>query len=238
MTTSFIEVSQRKAAKIAGLAYVLSFVIAVWVNFGIFARLMVGADPAQTARNILAHESLFRAGLVGFLLYCVAVLVLSAALYAVLKPVDQNLALLAVFGRLVQALIWVLLTLNLFTALRLLSSPEYARVFPPDQLPVLARLYLSGFDHYYVGLFFWSLTGIIGASLWFKSRYVPAALAVFGALASAWCAACTIALFLFPGFPKAVNLWWFDMPMALFEIALGFLLLVRGLRASALPGST
>jgi hypothetical protein len=234
MMTISIDSSQRKAAKVAGLAYLLAFVTVVSVNFGIFARLIVGTDPEQSARNILAHETLFRAGLVGFVLYCIAVFVLSAALYVVLKPVNQNLALLAASGRLVQGLTWLLLTLNLFTALRLLGSPDYARVFPPDQVAVLARPYLTGFDHYYVGLVLWSLAATLGAYLWFKSGYVPRALAAFGVIASAWCAACTFTLLLFPDFQKVVNLWWFDMPMALYEIALGFLLLLRGLRTSGL----
>ena len=234
MTTSSIDGSQRKAARIAGFAYLLSFVTVVSVNFGIFARLIVGADPAQTARNILAHETLFRVGLAGDLLYCIAVLCVTAALYVILKPVDQTLALLAAFGRLVHGFTWLLVTVNLFTALRLLSRPEYASVLPPDQLPVLARLYLSGFDQYYVGLLFWSLAATAGAYLWLKSGYVPSALAAFGILASAWCTACTFILFLFPDFPKLVNLWWFDMPMVLFEIAVSFLLLFRGLRPSRL----
>lgn len=191
-------------------------------------------DRPVDSRNILAQETLFRVGLTGDVVYCIAVLVLSAALYVILRPVDPNLAMLAVSGRFVQALTWLVLTLNLFTALRLLSSPEFASAFPPEQLPALARLYLSGFDHCYVGLAFWSMGDTIAAYLWFKSLYVSRALAVFGGLASAWCAACTFALFLFPDFPKVVNLWWFDMPMALFEIGLGFLLLVCGLRPSAL----
>lgn len=233
MTTSSIEGSQREAAKIAGVVSPLSFAIVVSVNFGIFQRLVGGADPAQNARNILASERLFRVGLAGNLLYSAGVLVLSAALYIILKPVGQNLALLATFGRLIHGLSWLLLTLNLFTALRLLTRPEYARAFSPEQLPSLARLYLSGFDHYYVGLLFWSMGATVGAYLWFKSGYIPRWLAAFGFLASAWCAACTFVLFLFPDFPKAVNLWWFDTPMALFELALSFLLLFRGLRPPA-----
>ena len=123
------------------------------------------------------------------------------------------------------------MALNHFTALRLLSRPEYAGI-PADQLPVLARLYLSGFDQYYVGLLFWSLGATVGAFLWLKSRYVPGALAAFGILASAWCAACTIVLLILPDFSGVLNLWWFDSPMALFEIALSLLLLFRGLRPS------
>jgi hypothetical protein len=70
--------------------------------------------------------------------------------------------------------------------------------------------------------------------LWLRSGYVPNALAFLGVLASAWCAACTSVLFVFPDFQKVVNLWWFDMPMVLFEIALSFVLLLRGLRPSGL----
>jgi hypothetical protein len=118
MSTSAIDGSQRKAARIAALACLISFVTVVAVNFGIFARLIVRGDPAQTARNILMHERLFRIGVAGDVLYCVGVVVLLTALYVVLKPVDQNLALLAAFGRLVHGLTWLLATLNLFTALR------------------------------------------------------------------------------------------------------------------------
>jgi hypothetical protein len=32
-----------------------------------------------------------------------------------------------------------------------------------------------------------------------------------------------------------VNLWWFDSPMALFELALSFLLLFKGLQNPATP---
>lgn len=234
MTITSIDASQRKAARIVGLVYLPLFVIVVLVNFGIVGRLIVGTDPGQTGRNIVAHETLFRVGVAGNVVYCIGVLVLSGALYIVLKPVDQTLALLASMGRLIHGLTWLMTTLNLFSALRLLSRPEYARVFSPEQVSILARLQLSGFDQYYVGLLFWSLGAMVAAFVWLKSRYVPRTLAVFGILASAWCAACTFVLFLFPDFPKVVNLWWFDMPMVLFEIALSLLLLFRGLRPPGL----
>jgi hypothetical protein len=230
MTTSAIDGSQRKAARIAGLAFPISFVTLVAVNFGIFARLIVRGDPAQTARNILAHERLFRIGIAGDVVYCVGVVVLLTALYVVLKPVDQNLALLAAFGRLVYGFTYLLVTINLFTALRLLSGADYWRAFGPDQLPVLAGLYLSGFDQYYVGLLFWALGATVGSYLWFKSNYIPKAMAAVGVVSSAWCAACTFVLFIFPDFRGVVNWWWYDSPMGIFELALSFWLLFRGIR--------
>ncbi len=234
MTTSAIDGSQRKAARIAGLALPISFVTVVAVNFGIFARLIVSGNPAETARNILAHERLFRIGIAGDVVYCVGVVVLLAALYVVLKPVDQNLALLAAFGRLVHGFTYLLVTINLFTALRLLSGADYPRAFGPDQLPVLARLYLSGFDQYYVGLLFWALGATVGSYLWLKSNYIPKAMAAVGLISSAWCAACTFVLLIFPDFRSVVNWWWYDSPMGIFELALSFWLLFKGLRPSGI----
>jgi hypothetical protein len=238
MKISTIDESQRTAARIAGFASLISFVTVVAVNFGIFARLIVRGDPAQTARNILAHETLFRVGVAGDMVYCVAVVVLLTALYVILKPVSQNLALLAAFGRLVHGLTWLLATLNLFTVLRLLSDANYSRAFGPDQLPALARLYLSGFDAYYVGLLFWGLGATVGSYLWFKSNYIPRALAGFGVISSAWCATCTFVFYIFPDFSKVVNLWWFDSPMAIFELVLSFWLLFKGLWSSGVAVST
>ncbi len=236
MTTSAIDGSQRNAARIAGLAYLFSFVTVVSVWLGIFARLIVRGDPVQTAQNILAHERLFRIGIAGDVVYCVGVVVLLAALYVVLKPVDQNLALLAAFGRLVHGFTYLLVTINLFTALRLLSGADYSRAFGPDQLPVLARLYLSGFDQYYVGLLFWALGATVGSYLWFKSNYIPKAMAAVGVISSAWCAACTFVLLIFPDFRSVVNWWWYDSPMGIFELALSFWLLFKGLRPSGIAG--
>lgn len=235
MTNQSIDVSRRKAARIAGLAYLLTLVTVVVVNYGVFVPLVSGTDPAQAARNILAHEALFRVGLAGFVSYCFAVVVLSSSIYVVLRPVNANLALLATLARLIDGLTWLLITINLFTALRLLSRPEYAGAFGSDQLPVLAKLYLTGYDHYYVGLLFWCLGSAIGAWLWLRSGYVPRALAIYGILASGWGAACTFVLFLFPDFPRFVSLTWFDMPMVLFEISLGLFLVVRGLRPPVRP---
>jgi len=42
----------------------------VYVNFAIQDRLIV-SNAAETARNILAHERLFRLGIAGDIVYCV-----------------------------------------------------------------------------------------------------------------------------------------------------------------------
>lgn len=230
MTTGFDD-RQRQAARVFGLFYLPSFVLVVAANFGVLQPLLGGVGPAQVARNIVAHETLFRVGIAGFVLYGVGVLVVSAAGYVLLRPMGQTLALLATFGRMVHGLTWLLVAINMLTALRLLTRPEYAGL-PSDQAPILARLYVSGFDQYYVGLLFWALGATVGAYLWLRSGVIPKILCAFGVLASAWCAGCTVTLLIFPGFSEIVNLWWFDVPMVLFEMTLSVLLLLRGLRTA------
>src|SRR5256885_10151460 len=121
---------------------------------------------------------------------------------------------------------WILMTLNLFDTLRLLSGADYLRVFEAERLQTLAKLYLSArFDVYYVGLLFWGLASTVCSYLWFKSRYIPRALAAWGVISSVWCAACTFVFIIFPNFTKAVNLWWFDSPIGISDIATSFWLL-------------
>jgi hypothetical protein len=233
MTTGPIDSSQLKAAKIAGLACLFSLVFMTVGEFQ-FGAIMGGAvkDPAETAHYVLAHETHVRLGIVGVVLCCVSILVLSAALYVVLKPVDQNLALLAFCSRLFHAISWFILSVTLFTALRLLKSADYVRAFPADQLPSVTRVYLSSFDPIGIGLLFWDLGVMVGSYLWLRSGYIPRALAAFGVLASAWCAICAFGLYIVPDFPKRVSVTWYDTPVALFELALSLLLLFRGLRPS------
>ena len=237
LTTYPIDDSQRKAAKVAGLSCLVTFAAVVYVNFGIHDRLIVDSN-ADTARNIVAHQQLFRIGIVGDLVYCVGVVVLLTALYVILRPVSRGLALLAALWRLVWALMWLAVTLHLFDTLRLLTDADSLRAFDAERLQALAGLYLSArADYYYVGLLFGSLASTLCGYLWFKSRYVPRALSAFGVISSAWCVACTVVYYIFPHFDRIVNLWWFDMPMGVFDIALGLWLLIRGLRPSGMAGS-
>src|SRR5216117_1010695 len=234
MNISKIDNSQRTAAKVAGWSGLLTFAIVVFGNFVLLNPLTVPGNAAATAQNIVAHETQFRLTVVCFLTYSLGVVVLLSALYVILKPVNPGLALVGALSRLVFALLWLLSTLNMLSALRLLSNANYLQVLEPDRLQALAKLHLgANFDDYYVGLPFFGLAATICAWLWFKSNYIPKGLALFGIISSAWCVICAFVFLIFPHFNKIVNDWWFDFPMALFELAISFWLLFRGLRLAA-----
>jgi hypothetical protein len=69
--------------------------------------------------------------------------------------------------------------------------------------------------------------------LWLKSGYIPKPLAVLGVILPAWCVICALVFLIFPTFYKLVNAYWFDSPMAIFELILSFWLLFRGLKPVA-----
>ena len=235
MTTSTIDDdSQRTAAKVAGFSGLFAVAIVVFANYVLLSPLIVPGNAAETARNIMAHQLQFRITVICFLIYSASVLVLLTALYVILKPVNQGLALAGALFRLVFAMLWLLSTLNMLGALRLLGSTTYLQLFEPDRLQVLARLNIAAnFDDYYAGLPFFGLAATVCAYLWLKSNYIPKALAVFGVISSAWCVLCAFIFLVFPHFNKIVNDYWFDSPMAVFEMILSFWLLFKGLKPVA-----
>jgi len=231
MIIDTVDNSQRTAAKVAGFSGLLAVAIVVFANYVLLSPLIIPGNAAETARNIMAHQLQFRITVTCFLTYSASVFVLLTALYVILKPVNQGLALVGALFRLAFALLWLLSTLNMLGALRLLGSAPYLQVFEADRLQVLARLSLAAnFDDYYVGLPFFGLAATVCAYLWLKSNYIPKGLAAFGVISSAWCVICAFVFLIFPHFNKIVNDYWFDSPMAIFELILSFWLLFKGLK--------
>src|SRR5437879_10690465 len=231
MTTDKIDNSQRTAAKVAGVAGLLAFALVVFGNYVLLGPLVVPRNAADTARNLLAHQTQFRVALICFITYGIGAIVLLTALYVVLAPVNRGLALAGALFRLVFAILWLIAPLNSLAALRLLSDAPYLKVFEPDRLQALARVQLAGsFDDYYVGLPFFGLAATVCAYLWLKSQYIPRGLSIFGVIGSAWCVFCAFVYLLFPHFNNIVNVYIFDTPMALLELVVSFWLLFKGLK--------
>jgi hypothetical protein len=224
------------AARWAGFAFLAAIAVVILANYGVNFRLIVPGDAALTARNILAHGTLFRLNLGCNLVYAALMLALAATLYTVLRPVQGSVALVAAACRMVLALMWTITALNSLGALRLLEGTPYLSTFGMDQAQVLARLQLaSSYDAYYVGLPFWGLASTLCCWLWFRSRYIPRWLAVSGLLASAWAVGCAFAFLVFPRFGLIVGASWFDVPLLLFELALGLRLAIKRLGPAAGP---
>src|SRR3989442_11566493 len=143
MTISSIDESQRQAARVVGFTYLLAMVTANFAEFYVAGTLIVADNAAETARNIMAHERLFRLVIASEFVTWAADAALLTALYVVLKPVNRGLALLAACWRLIETSILVVMTLGSFDVLRVLSGAVYLRAFEADRLQALARLYIG-----------------------------------------------------------------------------------------------
>jgi hypothetical protein len=234
-----IDGAQQSAARVAGLAYLISVAFVVYANFGMRGGLLVSGDVAETVRRISAAVPLFRLSVAFDVVYCVGTVVLLSALYVVLRPVNRYLALLAMLLKLMYAATAMLMVLSWHTIARLVTNPVYAQALGADQLQAMVKLNTSAtMDEYYVGLAFWAVSATVIGWLWLRSGYVPKALALFGFVSAAWCTLCAFAYISSPAFSQVVNLWWFDTPLAIFDIVLSFWLLFKGLRGTRAPAGS
>jgi hypothetical protein len=212
-------------ARLAGTSYLLSTVLVVFANLGFVKRLVVFSNMAETMVNLARQETLFRLAVVMNLFYCIATIINICAMYIIFKPVSRTASLIASLLKTLMPLTWIFIAVNSFLVLRLINVPGYSQAFGHEQFNAIVRLNLSGSGIYYIGLLFWSLAATVYSYLFFHSGYIPKLLAILGIAASAWCFVCTVLYMIYPSFSSAVNLWWFDSPMVLFELVVSIWLL-------------
>ena len=144
MTERITGASPRVKARIAGFFWLMTFLtggVAMFVG----GRLVVSGDAAATAANILAHESSLRLGLTSNLLATACYITATLFVYALLKPVNRNVSLLAAFFSLTGCAIGAFSFLFFLAPLVVLGGAQYLSVFTVEQLRALAfvslRLY-------------------------------------------------------------------------------------------------
>jgi len=231
VSTDRLEPAQHAAAKVAGFLYLFQMATAIFGESYVRGQLIVRGDATRTAQNIIGAERLFRLSIAGDLVTYTGVIVLIWALYVLVRPVNKNLALLAVFFRLAETAVLCAATVNALVALRLLSEADYLKTFEVSQLHSLARLALSaqglGMS---VGFILLGLGSTVFAYLLLKSRYIPRALAAWGIFSSMVLAIVTWVIMVFPSLGDVMGLAYMA-PMGIYEVGLGLWLLVKGIHA-------
>ena len=117
--------------RVAGFIYLLLSVIAPFRLMYIPNALFVRGNATATANNIVAHETLFRLGIVSDLISGVIVIFLALALYRLFKGVDQNLAvLMVILGGVLPSAIDFFNVLNDAAAMMLARGAILVRIRP------------------------------------------------------------------------------------------------------------
>lgn len=218
-------------ARVAGLLYLIIFLMAPFAEFFVREGLIVAGDASATAANIRADEGLFRAGFVTDLIVFVIEVAQAAVLFVLLAPVSRPLALVMSFARLAQATILGLNLLNMYTGLQVLTSPEYAAAFGAAEVETLAFVFLRaqsfGYD---LGLVFFALHLFALGYLVMRSGFLPGVLGLLLVVSGLGYLANSLAVFLAPGL--ADTMATVVIVAALIgELPLTLWLLVKGVRS-------
>ncbi len=180
-----VEMSPQVYARIGGVLYLIIIIAGALGEIFIRGKLIVSGDALSTASNIMASPSLWRIGIAGDLLMHVCDIPLMLIFYVLLRPVNKNLALLALLFNLIQTAVLVLNKLNLLVPLFLLGNADYLKTFQSNQLSALAYLFIKAHDYGFgIGLIFFGFACLVYGYLLFRSGYFPRALGVLMAIAS------------------------------------------------------
>jgi Domain of unknown function (DUF4386) len=221
--------SLKSVTRIAGIAYLIQITTSVLGYLP--GQLIVSGDIAQTATNIIASERLFRFGVASNLITYVTVIVLTWALYRLLRPINKNLALLAVLMRMVEVIVLSVGVIDELVTIRLLTSAVYQNTFEASQLPIFARLAMVSYgSSFSVGFIFLGIGSAVFSYVLLKSNYIPKALAWWGIFSSLLIGLGTFVIILFPElrmiFPYGYG------PMGIYEVGLGLWLVIKGIAIS------
>jgi len=214
-------------ARVAGLAYIVIIMLGIFSVSFIESSLVIPGNDAATVNNIMVNELRFRISVAGEIMMFVFVVLLSLALYVILKTVNKNLALLALLWRLGEAIIGGGITVLSGLIPLLLLNREVA--FETEQLHALVGLFLgvrnAGLD---VVLIFIGMGGTLFCYLFLKSKYVPKILAAWGMLTYISMLILAFTSIFLPNLSETIKMAFYA-PGGLFEIIIGLWLLIKGI---------
>ena len=217
--------TQRTNARVAGFAFL--FYIAVGITQMVLSSPTQADDTAARLALVARHAWRMRLNIVLTLVLCATAVVLAAALYAITRDEDRNVAVLGLSFRVGEG---VLAALGALTSLGVLWLATDVAQVPATATLAELLLQLQGWNVTIIATFF-ALGSTAFSWLLLRGRLIPVPLAWLGVVAS---------LILVVGLPLRLvdaiggtitQLMW--LPMAAFEIPLGFWLLIRGVRPGA-----
>ena len=213
--------SRYSRARIAGVIWLVYFVTSS-IGLGLLRRVVVSSDAAVTASNILAHGALFHLGgsfdLLGNCLY----IALSVLLYRVFKPVNRDLALLAVTFSLMGCAAQIIGSFFRIAPVVLLTDNQSFAGFTSQQLQAASLISLRMFSRVFnVSFVLFGLFELVLGYLILNSNLLPRWLGLV------WMAAGVVGLtFLWP--PLGMLISPLVVAFGVGELILAVWLIVKG----------
>jgi hypothetical protein len=235
MTNRTTEIRPQVYARVGGILYLIIIVAGVSGELFVRGSLVVFGNAAASATNIVASRYLWRAGVAGDLVMHLCDVGLMLVFYVLLRPVNRNLALLAVLFNLVQTSVLVANKLNLMLPLFFLADAPYLKAFTPEQLQALSYVAIRTHNYGFgFGLIFFGVECVVVGYLIIRSSYLPATLGVMMQIAGVCYLINSFAEVVYP--PIAARLFpLILLPSFIGELSLALWLLVKGVNLSRWP---
>lgn len=168
---------RRRAARIAGVGYLLIFALAIFANFGVREAMIVPGDAGATVSNITESIGMFRLGLVAFLAVFVIDVAVAWALHVVFREVAPDFSLMTAWFRVVYTVFLGVALVFFFQVLALLGGAEYLSGIDGGLVEAQVMLALDSFDAtWLVGLVAFGVHLLMLGWLVIRSGYVTKAL--------------------------------------------------------------
>jgi hypothetical protein len=223
--------SPRRLARIAGGLYLVNIVGGLFSIGYVRAALIVPGDAAATARNILAHELLYRLGLVVHTAALLTNIPLAIIFYDVFKVVNRRLSLLVLFSLLVGTAIEGANLLMQFAPLFFLEGGRPVSGLSPDQLQAQVSLPLElQALGYSLGQVFYATYLLVTGYLIVRSALLPRVVGVLLAIGGMCYLTYSFADCLTPNF-AAHLVPYIQLPSGVAELSFCLWLLVAGVNA-------
>jgi hypothetical protein len=219
----------KSISRISGVLYIATVLAFLLSNLFLKASLVDAGDVSGTLKLVADNALQYQLAVAVDFVAMVAVMALVFSLFTILRPVNPYLALLALGWRIGEVVLqagakvpdYLLLTLSQSAA----SSPGSGIA----GLESLGQMLIAGSTRaVWLSFVFLSIGSIFNNYLFYKSKAIPAALAIFG-LASTALYTLGSVLALVIDLPEGADMGMM-LPLVLFELALGFYLALFGVR--------
>ena len=224
MTTKEKMSSDKNTPRFIGAAFLLQAVASAVAGLILLRPLIASGNIADTMTNMSNNALRVRASIMVEMITVIALVILSVLLYVTLKKQNRNMAFVALGLRLTEVALLAVSRIATFALLR--TSQAFVIEGHPAYLQTLGNLvYETQEIAYSLSMVFFTLGGTLFYYLFFKSRYVPRALSLFGLIAAPLSLIGTVVEL----FGYVVPLFVF-IPNLPFELVIGVWLMVKGIR--------
>jgi hypothetical protein len=218
----------KSISRICGILYVSTVPAFLVSKLSIQGQLVDVNNISNTFKLLAENAFQYRLAVSIDFLAMVAVMVLVFSLFTILRPVHAYLALVALGLRIGEVVIQAAAKIPDYLLLQLSQTALSSGGSVPET-EQLGRLLIAGSTQaVWISFVFLGIGSLFNNFLFYKSKGIPTALAIFGLVSAALYALGSVAALMI-NLPEFANMGMM-LPMVLFELMLGFYLAIFGMK--------